>query len=157
MVNWCVFSYANVEMHKMWKNGLSMKEKKPKRFRENKEAFDQTLASYRSAKDTGVGAAVWANGGGTVTKNPASPSLMDFRADVELIVESIISDEELLWFWAVYGVFDSTDDIERGVFSEKMLGQNKSRSWEQRIGAAFVKFGVYPLAKYLLSIRKPRV
>jgi len=59
-----------------------MKKKTPQHFSENKEAFDQTMIAYRSAKDTGIGAAVWSNGGGTVTKNPARPSLTDFRSIV---------------------------------------------------------------------------
>jgi hypothetical protein len=134
-----------------------MKEKTPKHFAEAKHAFDETMSAYRSAKDTGIGAAVWTNGGGTVTKNPARPNLTDLRADIELIVESIVPEEDLLWFWSVYSIYDSTDEIERGVFSEKMLGQNKSRRWEQLCGAAFIKYGVYPVAKYLLSIRKPQV
>jgi hypothetical protein len=134
-----------------------MKEKTPnKRFRENKEAFDLTFAAYRSAKDTGIGAAVWANGGGTVSKNPARPSLTDLRCDIEKIVESHVNEDQLLRFWAVYSVYDSNDYIEREMFADRMIGP-KRHSYEQRIGAKFIMSGLYPVQKYLLSIRKPQV
>ena len=134
-----------------------MKKKMPTHFSDNKLAFDQTMIAYRSAKDTGIGAAVWSNGGGTVTKNPARPSLTDFRCDCEKVIESVLDADQLLWFEAAHVLFDSTDYIERGAFAEKLLGPNRARSWEQRIGAKFIVSGLYPVAKYLLSIRKPRL
>jgi hypothetical protein len=148
---------ASKESQKAQEKGQEMKEKKaPKHFRENKLAFDELMSSYRSAKDTGIGAAVWANGGGTVTKNPARPSLTDLRCDIEKIVEAHVNEDQLCRFWAVYSIYDSNDYIEREMFADRMIGP-KRHSYEQRIGAKFITNGLYPVQKYLLSIRKPQI
>jgi hypothetical protein len=129
--------------------------KKNPNWARNKEAFDKTLQSYRSAQDTGVGASNWSESTATA-KNPARPGLMEFRAEVELVVESILKTyEELFWFYSSYVTFDSEDELEREIFSEKMLGK-KRIMLEQRIGRAFIKKAIFPVKTYFNSIRRSR-
>ena len=132
------------------------KKQKPVNFAERKKAFDLVLRSYRSAKDTGVGASNWSEATAT-SKNPAKVSLTEFRAEVELVIESIITDySSLLYFYTAYIKFDSEDELEREIFSEKMLGV-KRITLEQKVGAELIKRKIFPLKAYFNSIRRSRL
>lgn len=131
-------------------------ERKPRRLAaDRKEAFDATMAAYRSAQSTGIGAAGIA-GGGAATKNPAKPNLSEFKADVEKIVESVVLDyASLLYFYSAYIRYDSEDAIEREMFADRLLGEGR-HAIEQRLGALFISRGLYSTQKYFTAIRKPR-
>lgn len=134
---------------------LNPSARKPKRFAERKSAFDATMAAYRNSRFTGIGAAGISDASAG-TKNPARPNLIEFRADVEKIVESVLTDVRALWyFYATYIHFDSQDEIEREMFADRMLGKSRHAT-EQEIGLLFIQRGLYSVQKYFTSVRKPR-
>ena len=133
---------------------MTKKKQRPQQ-RERKLAFDKVMQSYRGAKDTGVGASNWSEATAT-SKNPAKVSLTEFRAEVEMVIESIITDySSLLYFYTTYIKFDSEDELEREIFSEKMLGV-KRIALEQKVGAELIKRKIFPLKAYFNSIRRSR-
>jgi hypothetical protein len=133
---------------------MTKKKQRPQQ-RERKLAFDRVMQSYRGAKDTGVGASNWSDSVAT-SKNPARPNLTEFRADVEQVIESIITDyESLLYFYTTYIKFDDEDELNREIFAEKMLGV-KRIAWEQKVGSEFLKRSIFPLKGYFNSIRRSR-
>jgi hypothetical protein len=87
-------------------------------------------------------------------RDPALPNVTELRADVERAIQQVVkTDEQVAWFCAAYVWFDSTDAIERGFFAEKLLGRDRARRWEQRVGMKFVELGIYPSRKYLDHLR----
>lgn len=128
--------------------------KKPRNYALNKKSFDAVLESYRGAKDRGV-AATGLSDGGVAAKNPAKPSLIEFRCDVDKAVSAILKDADLeLWFRATYVLFEPSDDLEMELWADRMM-PNRHR-YEQRIGAEFVRRAIYPLNKYFHAVRRPR-
>ena len=139
-----------------------MKKKPKPLFAARKKAFDRVMEAYRSAKDTngGIGAMVIGAGGKGVM-NPVRPTLTDFRADVDRVINKCISREQFelrLRFKAAYILFDSVSSIDCEVFAEKIMGSMR-HNLEQGIGALFKDRGIYPMygrGGYFTSIRQPR-
>ena len=139
-----------------------MKSKKQKpQFAKRKKAFDAVLEAYRSAGDTGGIGAMVIGAGGKGVMNPIRPTLADFRADVDRVINKCISREQFelrLRFKAAYILFDSVSSIDCEVFAEKIMGSMR-HGLEQGIGALFISRGIYPMygrGGYFTSIRQPR-
>ena len=121
--------------------------KKPKKYRENKKAFDDTMALYRNAFSAIIGASQIKDSSRAKYKTGIRPSTVEFRADVAKVVKVIVKEkDDLQWFWAAY-MWDSPSDIECEVFVQRMLG-NRRHSWEQRIGELLRRKGIYPSTDY---------
>ena len=135
-----------------------MSPKKVVKFAENAKAFAEVMAAYRGSLGVALGCVkLGGSGKGPSMRDPALPNLTEFRADVERTVQSVVkTSEQVEWFQAAYVWFDSTDAIERGAFAEKLLGRDRHRRWEQRVGAKFVEVGLYPSRKYLDHLRTQR-
>jgi hypothetical protein len=112
------------------------------------------MAAYRKthAHVTGLGCVNLAPSKGTSTPDPAKPIPSEFRADVERTVEVVVSVKYHQWFWAAYSWFDSTDDLERECFVQRLLGDRR-HSWEQHLGAKFIEFGLFPPTQYFTHKR----
>jgi len=139
------------------------KSKKSKNYRLNKQAFDQVIDFYRKFIDAKLGSngvlnpeQVGSGGGGS--KNPAKPTPLDFKSDVELVIKAKLPKfVTLREFEKTYVQYDSEDEIEREVYAQKLLG-DKRHSVEQRLGEEFVRRGIFPVQGkgYFHCLRKNR-
>jgi len=124
---------------------------KPKEYRRNKRAFDRVMSRLRAFSNIQIGpAGVTKYDGGArgAQRDLAEPTAIDFRCDVMKAIESKISTETLLIkFHIAYLNFDSVDYIEREMHAHKVIGERRHRL-EQRIGAEFIRRGIYPTRNY---------
>ena len=131
--------------------------KKVVNFKENAKAFAEVMTAYRAAQGAALGCVRFGTGKGPSMRDPALPNLTEFRADVERAIQQVVkTDEQCAWFQAAYVWYDSTDEIQRGAFAEKLLGRDRHRRWEQRVGAKFVDLGIYPSRVYMDHLRTQR-
>jgi hypothetical protein len=131
--------------------------KKPRNFARNKKAFDSVFSAYRSlASTTSISAVNMAAPSGG-SRNPAKPTPLDFRCDVDECVKLIVPKKWQIKFYATYTVDVSESPIEQGVFEQTMLGGLR-HSFEQRLGELFVKRGIWPVQGkgYFYAVRKGR-
>lgn len=113
----------------------------------NKRAFDSVLATYRKMGQANVGCVRIGGEPGAQYKIKTKPSAVEFRADVQKVVHSVIKDhEKRFWFWSAYS-YDSINPIDNEKFVQLMLGDRR-HSWEQRIGKAFVEMKIFPTRGY---------
>lgn len=86
---------------------------------------------------------------GASYKNPVKPLPLDFWADVLLAMRAAMP-RGVTWvkFFLAYLVYDSDSETERNVHAHRVLG-GRCHSVEQRMGAEFVRRGIYPLSAYL--------
>lgn len=136
-----------------------MKSRKQKpQYRERKKAFDEVMDFYRSAHDSGIGAAS-ISGEGKGSSNPIKPSLTDFRVDVERVINRCVTAQDaVVRFRASYINYDSEYQIDIERYADKVIGAGR-HGLEQGIGALFLKQGLYPLygrGGYFNCIRQPR-
>lgn len=135
---------------------MNQKPKKTTAYAMNKKAFDDVLICFRRTSPLlgPPGAMNLKKAGGSPTpKNPIAPLPVEFRSDVLLAVQaSIPKGVSLRNFILSYLLFDSDDEIERGVFAQKILG-GRALSVEQRVGAEFVRRAIYPLGPYMFPPR----
>lgn len=110
-----------------------------------KRTFDRVMAAWRGAKGAGLGSVRIGGTRGAQFKIKAKPTPVDFRADVQKIVQQVVKGEKLVWFWAAYS-FDSCDPQDIELFVQHMLGDRR-HSWEQRLGKLFIDNNVHP-SKY---------
>ena len=108
----------------------------------NKRAFDQVMAAMRGSIGAGLGCVRLGGAPGAQYKIKTKPTPIDFRADVEKVVQQVVKGDKLIWFWGAYS-FDSCDPQDIEVFTYAMLGDRK-HSWEQRLGAKFIETGLHP-------------
>ena len=129
--------------------------KKPKNYRRNKKAFDQTFEMYRALSVTTALSAQDMSAARGGTRNPAKPTPLDFRCDVDNVVKLIVPKKWLIRFYATYTVSVSESPIEQGVFEHKMLGGIR-HSFEQRIGEMLFRKKIYQEhgGSYFTSVRK---
>ena len=85
---------------------------------------------------------------GTSVKNPTAPSMTDFKIDVEKQVRKVIRTHAHMVTFIKRYIFD----IEDLTKDEQQL----FAGFEQRIGRLFIQTKIYPLGKYLISIRKDK-
>lgn len=86
---------------------------------------------------------------GTPVKNTTAPTISDFKIDVDKQIRKVIRTHE-----------DMVTFIKRYVFGIEDLSKDEQyrfAGYEQRIGSLFIRNKIYPLGKYLISIRKDKV
>jgi hypothetical protein len=125
----------------------------------NKKAFDVVLRRIRNMGNPQIGAMGAINpersGGSGSAKNPAKPSMVDFRCDVWMAIKSSIpKDIDLVEFHLAYTLYDSEDYIDREKHAQKVL-HDRRHSVEQRLGAEFIKRGLHR-ANYFTAPRVTR-
>jgi hypothetical protein len=105
--------------------------------------YDAQPVKNKKGKAQGVIAAK-----GTPVKNPTAPSMTDFKIDVEKQVRKVIrTHAHMVTF------------IKRYIFEIEDLTKDEQQlfaGFEQRIGRLFIQAKIYPLGKYLISIRKDK-
>jgi hypothetical protein len=136
------------------------KPRKTTAFSKNKKAFDDVLNHLRrigSPKLGPLGAMNFAKVGGSPSaKNPIAPNAVEFRCDVMLAIRAAMpKGVSLAKFVQAYLLWDSEDAIEQNVFAQKIMG-GRVHSVEQRIGAEFVRRGIWPEAAYMYPPRVER-
>ena len=134
------------------------KPKKTTAFTKNKKAFDDVLNHLRRLGYPKLGPLGAMNfqkcGGSPSAKNPIAPNPVEFRCDALLAIRAAMpKGVRLAKFIQAYLLWDSEDALEQNVFAQKVLG-GRVHSVEQRIGAEFVRRGIWPEAAYL---HPPRV
>src|SRR5271157_1847895 len=133
--------------------------KKKQNFSKNKRAFDSVLRRFRRLKTVGGLSATNISGGSPTSPNPTKPSPLDFRSDVDLVVTKILAHSVIsrIKFGYAYLWFDSENVIEQEKFAERLLGSAR-HSVEQRMGAEFVRRGLFPVQNkgYFYSLRRSR-
>lgn len=89
-------------------------------------------------------------------QNPVKPSSLEFWTDVVKAFRAAKPQAVPLYkFLAAYMLFDSESELERNTFASKMIGV-RVHSCEQRVGAEFIRRGIWPLQKYLNPPRPGR-
>lgn len=86
---------------------------------------------------------------GTPVKNTTAPTISDFKIDVDRVLCKVIRNHE-----------DFVTFFKRYVFNIEELSKDEQyrfAGYEQRIGSLFIRNKIYPLGKYLISIRKDKV
>lgn len=102
------------------------------------------VGHYQTYKSRGLVQAMKNNfDEGKATRNPASPNVVDFYCDVERILETTLSADELDKFWLAYIEEDLT-----------ALSDNERHSIELRIGRKLRERGISPVRRYFTSIRR---
>lgn len=130
---------------------------KKKDFAKNKRAFDAVIGHYRSLGAIGsIGALNMEKSGGG-TPNPAKPSILDFRCDVEKVIKKIVPQRHYARFLKAYIFVECTTDIEQEKWADKVLGGMR-HSFEQRMGEVFNQRKIFPVQGrgYFHSIRRAR-
>jgi hypothetical protein len=129
------------------------KRKAAKPYGKNKKAFDSVFSFYRSLSTTTSIPAVNAAAGGKPSRNPAKPTPLDFKADVDRIVNLVVPKKNRVRFYVTYANW-TDDQIEIEKLADKILGGIR-HSWEQRLGDQFIKRGIHPTQGkgYFWSIR----
>ena len=128
-----------------------MQKKKPRNYARNKKAFDCAFELYRALSVTTALSARDMSAGRGATRNPAKPTALDFRCDIDNVVKLIVPKKWLIRFYATYTVSASDSAIEQGMFEDKMLGELR-HSFEQRIGEMLWRKKIG--SDYFHSIRK---
>lgn len=116
-------------------------------YRKNKKAFDTVMRHLRMIGVPTLGhvGAINPEGGRSSARNPVKPTMVEFRCDVFMAIkDSIPRDISLIDFHLAYTLYDSEDEIEREKHAQTIL-HDRRHSVEQRIGAEFVKRGIYPV------------
>jgi hypothetical protein len=116
----------------------------------NKRAFDAVLGHVRMlgrpwlSPSHAVNPESVGSGG---SRNPAKPTPVEFWADVFIALRSSCPrDVRLVNFFLAYvlGEADTEDAIERELHAQRTLGDRR-HSVEQRVGAEFIKRGIWPV------------
>lgn len=129
------------------------KRKAAKPYGKNKKAFDSVFSHYRSLSTTTSIPAVNTASGGKPSRNPAKPTPLDFKVDVDRIVNIVVPSRDQIRFYVTYAAW-TDDQIEIERLADKMLGGVR-HSYEQRLGDQFIKRKVFPVQGhgYFWSIR----
>lgn len=116
--------------------------------RENKRAFDSVIRHMRKSGRPWMAPSHAVNlsaGGKGGSPNPAKPTMVEFWADIFLAIAAAIpKDIDLVKYHLAYTLYDSEDDIECELHAQELLG-NRRHSVEQRLGAEFIKRGIFPV------------
>lgn len=124
--------------------------KKPRNFARNKKAFDDVMQHVRDLGVPQLGAVHamnMATSGSAAPRNPAKPTLVEFRCDVFMAIKAACpKDIDLKQFFLAYvlGDADQDDSIAREIHAQKLL-HDRRHSVEQRIGAEFLKRKLFPV------------
>ena len=90
------------------------------------------------------------------SRNPAKPTPLDFRCDVDKAVKTIVPEGKLRRFYLAYTTPASEDEIEQGVFEQSILGGVRHRLGAAFGRSCFIKRGLYPVQGrgYFYSVRQ---
>ena len=121
------------------------RKKKRVNYGRQKRTFDKVMATWRGSLSAGLGSVRLGGAPGAQFKIKTKPTPVDFRADVQKIVQTVVKGDNLAWFWSAYS-FDSCDPQDIEIFVQHMLGDRR-HSYEQRLGAKFIEAGLHP-SKY---------
>jgi hypothetical protein len=141
----------------------SQQKKQVPEYAKNKKAFDSVMGYLRRMGQPQLGPVGAVNperagSGNASAKNPAKPSMVDFRCDVFMAIKAAMPrGVNLVDFHIAYTLFDSDDEIERNVHAEKVL-HGRCHSVEQRLGAEFIRRKLFPVQGrgYFYSPRRAR-
>lgn len=118
---------------------------KKKDFAKNKRAFDAVMHHYRSLGSIGsVSAANMEKSGAGGSPNPARPTPLDFRCDVEKVIKKIVPLKHISRFIVAYVIFEADTEIMQERLADKILGGIR-HSFEQRMGEQFHKRKIFPV------------
>lgn len=121
----------------------------------NKKAFDRVMMAYNSfLLSANFGLAAMQYGDNSGVRCAAKPRPIDFIVDVDVILEKCVKDSR---FYLVY-VSDIEDEISIGMRAQAIFGA-KMHPMEQKIGAVFIKRGLFPLRGrkgYFNTIRRKK-
>lgn len=99
---------------------------------------------YQTLKSRGLVAALQTNfDEGKGTRNPATPSLLDFFCDVELILNDLLSESERTKFHNTYILEEETQ-----------FTTQERKKIEDRLGRAFRSKGISPVRRYFKVLRR---
>lgn len=135
-----------------------MQEKKKKDFAKNKKAFDVVMSHYRNLNGLGsIKAVNIAGATGKCTPNPARPTPLDFRCDVDRVLRKIVTARYRYKFNAVYIDHEALTPIQQERLADRVIGGAR-HSFEQRLGEQFVQRKIYPVQGrgYFHTIRRAR-
>ena len=85
---------------------------------------------------------------GTAVRNPTTPTMLDFKCDVDAQVSKIIHNPSHM-----------VKFIHRYVFGEECLTRDEQHvfaRYEQQLGRLFCRFHIWPVSKYFISVREKR-
>lgn len=85
---------------------------------------------------------------GTPVKNPTAPNITDFHIDVDKQVRKVIRNRKHLVLFYMRYVF--------GMETLSKEEQHLFARYEQQIGRLFMRAKIWPLSKYLVSIREEK-
>ncbi len=133
------------------------RKKKVKNYSRSKKAFDSVFSHYRSLSTTTSIPAVNAAAGGKPSRNPTKPTPLDFKVDVDRVVNIVVPEKNRLIFYVSYGGCWTDEQLEIEKLADKMLGGVR-HSYEQRLGDQFIKRKIFPVQGhgYFWSIRGQR-
>ena len=127
------------------------RKKRVPNFAKQKRAFDQVMEAYRTTTAPFLGCRNLKLPALAV-RDLAKPTPSEFRCDVQLVIASVVAARYHPWFYAVYSWYENPDALAREMFAQRMLGDRR-HSWEQRLGARFIKIGLYPTRTYFSHTR----
>lgn len=129
------------------------RKKKVKNYSRSKKAFDSVFSHYRSLSTTTSIPAVNPASEGKPSRNPTKPTPLDFKVDVDRVVNIVVPLKNRIRFYVTYAAW-TNDQIEIERLADKMFGGIR-HSWEQRLGDQFIKRGVFPVQNrgYFYSVR----
>jgi hypothetical protein len=87
-------------------------------------------------------------GGSGGSANPANPTIVDFKCDVEEQVKKVIRNKKHLTEFTIRYILG----VERLTTEQ----QHVFSRYEQKIGRLFIKHGIHPLGGYFITERKKR-
>lgn len=122
-------------------------------YAQNKKAFDDVLIYFRRMDRPLLAAAGAVNPEKAAKDGSGVPRLrnlpLDFWCDVtRVFTDTLPRGVSLTNFFLAYFVYDSEDEIERNKHAIRVLG-GRAHSVEQRLGAEFVRRGIWPVGQYL--------
>lgn len=128
---------------------------KKKEFAKNKKAFDAVMAHYRSLSGIGSISAMNMAAATKGSPNPARPTPLDFRCDVDKAIKKIVPLKWRQMFRAVYIRIEAETSIEQEMLADRMIGGAR-HSFEQRLGEQFNQKKIFPVQGrgYFHTIRR---
>ena len=83
------------------------KKKQKNNYGKAKRAFDRVMATFRRLEQANIGCVRIGGEPGAQYKIKTKPSAVEFRADVQKVVHSVVKDaEKRVWFWSAYSFED---------------------------------------------------
>lgn len=88
--------------------------------------------------------------------NPAKPTPLEFRCDVDRVIKKCLpGGAARTAFSMVYIMPRSDEQLDIEIAADRILGVRR-HNLEEGMGAEFIRRKLYPTNRYFKSIRKPR-